>query len=284
MPRTTEEWGKPILLSVILSERSESKNPYPFGGSRREGQDPPLQKGLGEIGMKTCVIFGAAEFEALVAPVTENDLVIAADGGVIHVEKLGIQPDVILGDFDSLGYVPQGARVYPVEKDDTDSMLAVRLGLEAGCKRFLKWNKIIICTDADEDGYHIRTLILTIFYRLLPSLIKMGKVYIAESPLYEISSKSGIRFAYNEGEKAAILKEIEGEKVTIKRSKGLGENDPDMMNLTTMNPKSRRLIRINPEDEQATYFMFNTLLGDDLASRKEYISKYGAEFIDLADI
>ena len=148
----------------------------------------------------------------------------------------------------------------------------------------LKWNKIIICTDADEDGYHIRTLILTIFYRLLPSLIKMGKVYIAESPLYEISSKSGIRFAYNEGEKAAILKEIEGEKVTIKRSKGLGENDPDMMNLTTMNPKSRRLIRINPEDEQATYFMFNTLLGDDLASRKEYISKYGAEFIDLADI
>ena len=92
--------------------------------------------------MKTCVIFGAAEFEALVAPVTENDLVIAADGGVIHVEKLGIQPDVILGDFDSLGYVPQGARVYPVEKDDTDSMLAVRLGLEAGCKRFLLYGAL----------------------------------------------------------------------------------------------------------------------------------------------
>ena len=92
--------------------------------------------------MKTCVIFGAAEFDALVAPVTENDLVIAADGGVIHVEKLGIQPDVILGDFDSLGYVPQGARVYPVEKDDTDSMLAVRLGLEAGCKRFLLYGAL----------------------------------------------------------------------------------------------------------------------------------------------
>lgn len=148
----------------------------------------------------------------------------------------------------------------------------------------LKWSKIIICTDADEDGYQIRTLILTMFYRLLPTLIKMGRVYIAESPLYEITSKSGIRFAYNESEKTAILKEIGGEKHTIKRSKGLGENDPDMMNFTTMNPKSRRLIRINPEDEQATYIMFNTLLGDDLNARKEYIAKHGADYIELADV
>ncbi len=148
----------------------------------------------------------------------------------------------------------------------------------------LKWSKIIICTDADEDGYQIRTLILTVFYRLLPTLIKMGKVYIAESPLYEITSKSGIRFAYNEAEKAQILKEIEGEKYTIQRSKGLGENEPDMMNLTTMNPASRRLIRITPDDEQATYIMFNTLLGDDLAARKDYIARYGADYIDLADI
>ena len=148
----------------------------------------------------------------------------------------------------------------------------------------LKWSKIIICTDADEDGYQIRTLILTIFYRLLPTLIKMGKVYIAESPLYEINSKSGIRFAYNEAEKAQILKEIEGEKYTIQRSKGLGENEPDMMNKTTMNPSSRRLIRVTPDDEQATYIMFNTLLGDDLAARKEYIARYGADYIDLADI
>ncbi len=148
----------------------------------------------------------------------------------------------------------------------------------------LKWSKIIICTDADEDGYQIRTLILTMFYRLLPSLIKLGKVYIAESPLYKITSKSGVRFAYNETEKAAILQELEGEKYTIKRSKGLGENEPDMMNLTTMNPKSRRLIRINPEDEMATYIMFNTLLGDDLAARKDYIAKYGADYIDLADV
>ena len=148
----------------------------------------------------------------------------------------------------------------------------------------LKWNKIIICTDADEDGYQIRTLILTIFYRLIPSLIKMGKVFIAESPLYEITSKSGIRFAYNEAEKAQILKEIEGERYTIQRSKGLGENEADMMNKTTMNPASRRLIRVTPDDEQATYIMFNTLLGDDLAARKDYIAKYGADYIDLADI
>ena len=148
----------------------------------------------------------------------------------------------------------------------------------------IKWNKIIICTDADEDGYQIRTLILTIFYRLIPSLIRMGKVYIAESPLYEITSKSGIRFAYNEAEKAAILKEIEGERYTIQRSKGLGENEPDMMNLTTMNPATRRLIRITPDDEQATYVMFNTLLGDDLAARKDYIARFGADYIDLADV
>ena len=149
----------------------------------------------------------------------------------------------------------------------------------------LKWSKIIICTDADEDGYQIRTLILTMFYRLLPTLIQMGKVYIAESPLYEITSKSkGIQFAYNEAEKAKILEGIGNEKYTIQRSKGLGENEPDMMNKTTMNPASRRLIRINPTDEQATYIMFNTLLGDDLDARKEYIAKNGAQYIDLADV
>lgn len=149
----------------------------------------------------------------------------------------------------------------------------------------LKWSKIVICTDADEDGYQIRTLILTMFYRLLPTLIKEGKVYIAESPLYEIESKKGgTQFAYNEREKAEILKAIGNEKYKIMRSKGLGENEPDMMNKTTMNPATRRLIRINPEDETATYIMFNTLLGDDIAARKAYIAKEGAKYIELADI
>jgi len=148
----------------------------------------------------------------------------------------------------------------------------------------LKWSKIIICTDADVDGYQIRTLILTMFYRLLPTLIRMGKVYIAESPLYEITTKNGIQFAYNEPEKAEILEKIGNEKYTIQRSKGLGENEPDMMNKTTMNPESRRLIRVNPEDEKDTYVMFNTLLGDDLDSRKRYIERFGADYIELADV
>ncbi len=149
----------------------------------------------------------------------------------------------------------------------------------------LKWSKIIICTDADEDGYHIRTLILTLFYRLLPTLIKEGKIYIAESPLYEIESKkNGTQFAYNEREKAEILKDIGNEKYKIMRSKGLGENEPDMMSKTTMNPASRRLIRINPEDEMATYVMFNTFFGDDIAARKNYIAANGAQYIELADV
>ena len=148
----------------------------------------------------------------------------------------------------------------------------------------LKWSKIVICTDADEDGYQIRTLILTMLYRLLPTLIREGKIYIAETPLYEITSKEGVDFAYNEKEKEAILKRIGNVKYTIQRSKGLGENDPDMMSKTTMNPATRRLIRVNPTDEAATTVMFNTLLGDDGAARKAYIARHGAEYIDMADV
>ena len=154
----------------------------------------------------------------------------------------------------------------------------------------LKWSKIIICTDADEDGYQIRTLILTMFYRLLPTLIQKGKVFIAESPLYEITcrgkKKEGeeeIFFAYDEKEKAKILSELGDRKYTIQRSKGLGENEPDMMRRTTMDPATRRLIRIMPEDEFATREMFEILLGDDLEGRKRYISENGHLYIDMAD-
>ncbi len=154
----------------------------------------------------------------------------------------------------------------------------------------LKWNKIIICTDADEDGYQIRTLILTMFYRLLPTLIQKGNVYIAESPLYEITCKGKkkegeeeIFFAYDEKEKNQILAELGDRKYTIQRSKGLGENEPDMMRRTTMDPATRRLIRIMPEDEFATRQMFEVLLGDDLDGRKRYISEYGHLYIDMAD-
>ncbi len=148
----------------------------------------------------------------------------------------------------------------------------------------LRWNKVIICTDADVDGFHIRTLILTMIYRLMPTLISEGKVFIAETPLYEINTKEKPYFAYDEKEKADILEMIEGQKYTIQRSKGLGENQPDMMNLTTMNPETRRLIRVLPEDAEQTSMMFDMLLGDNLQGRKEYISENGYLYIDDVDV
>ncbi len=152
----------------------------------------------------------------------------------------------------------------------------------------LRWSKIIICTDADEDGFQIRTLLLTLFYRLLPTLLQNGKVFIAESPLFEITVKEKgqdkIYFAYNEFEKAEILKKLEGKKYTLQRSKGLGENEPDMMWQTTMNPETRRLIAITPTDAERTYEIFDTLLGDNLPARKAFIAEHGQEYIKDADI
>ena len=148
----------------------------------------------------------------------------------------------------------------------------------------LRWSKIIFCTDADVDGFHIRTQLLTMVYRLAPALIEAGKVYIAESPLYEISSKDETYFAYDETEKAEFLKKLEGQKYTIQRSKGLGENEPEMMSLTTMNPKTRRLIKVKPGDVEDAARMFDVLLGDDLSSRKDYIAEHGAEYTEDLDV
>ncbi|HJB40041.1 MAG TPA: DNA topoisomerase [Candidatus Ruthenibacterium avium] len=148
----------------------------------------------------------------------------------------------------------------------------------------LRWNKVVICTDADVDGYQIRTLILTMIYRLVPTLINEGYVYIAESPLYEIQSKQKTYFAYTEQEKTEFLKEIGDNKFTIQRSKGLGENDPEMMWLTTMNPASRRLIQVTPDDAEQTAAMFDLLLGDNLAGRKEHIAQHGCEYLDDLDV
>ncbi|MBP3627375.1 MAG: DNA topoisomerase [Clostridia bacterium] len=148
----------------------------------------------------------------------------------------------------------------------------------------LRWNKVIICTDADVDGFQIRTLILTMIYRLMPTLIYEGKVYIAETPLYEIGTKDMTYFAYDEKEKNEILEKIGNDKYTIQRSKGLGENQPDMMNLTTMNPETRRLIKIMPEDAQRTSDVFDLLLGDNLQGRKEHIAENGYLYIDDADL
>lgn len=148
----------------------------------------------------------------------------------------------------------------------------------------LRWNKIIICTDADVDGFQIRTLILTMIYRLMPTLITQGFVYIAETPLYEIETKDKTYFAYSDRDKAETLEKLEGKKHTINRSKGLGENDPEMMWLTTMNPETRRLIRVMPEEAKRTSDQFDLLLGDNLAGRKVHIAENGYKYIDLADI
>ena len=148
----------------------------------------------------------------------------------------------------------------------------------------LRWNKIVICTDADVDGFQIRTLILTMLYRLTPTLINEGYVYIAESPLFEITTKKRTYFAYTEKEKTEILAEIDGEKYTLQRSKGLGENEADMMALTTMNPETRRLIQVTAAGIEETAAMFDMLLGDDLQGRKDFIAAYGSDYLELADI
>lgn len=148
----------------------------------------------------------------------------------------------------------------------------------------LRWNKIILCTDADVDGFHIRTMLLTMIYRLTPTLIKEGKVFIAESPLYEITSKNDVYFAYDEIEKDKFIEQIGNEKFTIQRSKGLGENEPDMMNLTTMNPDTRRLIKVMPDDVEQTTQIFDILLGDNMQGRKDYIVEHGSEYIDNLDV
>ena len=147
----------------------------------------------------------------------------------------------------------------------------------------LRWNKIIICTDADVDGFHIRTMILAMIYRLMPTLINEGKVFIAESPLYEITCGDETWFAYTEKEKADVVSQLGGKKFSIQRSKGLGENEPDMMWRTTMNPATRRLIAVTPTDAAATDDMFELMLGDNVARRREYIAENGAKFIPMAD-
>ncbi len=180
----------------------------------------------------------------------------------------------------------------------TDLLKVVGCGVEIQTKgkhnnefdiNALRWSKIIICTDADEDGFQIRTLILTMFYRLLPTLIEMGRIYIAESPLFEITTREKnpeTHFAYNEAEKAKITAELDarGKKYTLQRSKGLGENEPEMMSQTTMNPATRRLIRVMPADAQETAVIFETLLGDDLPARKVFITEHGVDYISSADI
>ena len=221
-----------------------------------------------------------------------------------------VEGDTVLGacklsrDADFQGIMPVRGKILNCLKADyarifksdiiTDLLRVLGCGVEVQAKGVkdlngfdinnLRWNKVIICTDADVDGFQIRTLILTMIYRLVPTLIKEGYIYIAESPLYEIESGSKTYFAYSDREKADIIESLGGAKASINRSKGLGENDPDMMWMTTMNPETRRLIKVMPEDVEVMNDMFELLLGDNLSGRKEHIAENGYLYLDMADI
>ena len=176
----------------------------------------------------------------------------------------------------------------------TDQLKVMGCGVEVKSKAnkdlatfdlsLLRFNKVIICTDADVDGFQIRTLILTMLYRLTPTLIEKGRVFIAETPLYEITCKDDTYFAYDDREKTEVLAGLEGKKYTIQRSKGLGENDPDMMSLTTMNPATRRLVQVTPADAEDTARMFDILLGDNLSGRKDFIAERGSLYLEMVDV
>ncbi len=219
----------------------------------------------GDSAMSSCKLGRNADFQAII-PVRGKTLNCMKSS----YEKI-FASDIIV---DLLKVIGCGVEVKTSKKSD----------LATFDYNLLKWNKIIICTDADEDGFQIRTLLLTMFYKLLPTLIEKGKIYIAESPLFEITSGGETYFAYSEQEKAEILSKLGTKKYTLQRSKGLGENEPDMMWRTTMCPQTRRLIAVTPTDAEATAKMFDVLLGDALAERKRFITENGHLYIKDADI
>jgi len=219
----------------------------------------------GDSALSSCKLGRAAEFQAII-PVRGKTL------NCVKASYDRIFKSEIIVDL--LRVIGCGAEIEGKVKGDIKSFDLSKLS----------WSKIIICTDADEDGFQIRTLLLTLFYRLLPTLLEEKKVFIAESPLFEITTKDETYFAYNEFEKAEILKKLEGKKYTLQRSKGLGENEPEMMWQTTMNPATRRLISIEPADVERTEYMFDVLMGDNLAERKVFIAENGSKYAKDADI
>lgn len=231
-------------------------------------KDPELRELYiveGDSALTSCKLGRAAEFQAII-PVRGKTLNCLKSS----YDKI-FKNDVIV---DLLRVIGCGVEVKTKAKND---IAVFDLSL-------LRWSKIIICTDADEDGYQIRTLLLTLFYRLLPTLIRRGKIHIAESPLYELNCKDQTYFAYNEEEKAKYIASFGASRYTVQRSKGLGENEPEMMWETTMNPATRRLIQIKEADAAATAHIFETLLGDDLEGRKAFIAAHGSEYVKEADI
>ena len=222
----------------------------------------------GDSALTSCKLGRAAEFQAII-PVRGKTLNCLKS----TYDKI-FKNDIIV---DLLKVIGCGAEVGTRAKGKGSEVSAFSL-------ESLRWSKIIICTDADEDGFQIRTLLLTLFYRLLPTLLKEGKVFIAETPLFEITTKDRTLFAFDEFEKAEILKKLGNQKYTLQRSKGLGENEPEMMWETTMNPATRRLVAVTPTDAEATERIFDTLLGDNLPARKNFITENGDRYMKDADI
>ena len=267
--RETAENTRLNLKKKLVSGTDMANRVEKFVSCR--SKDPNLREVYiveGDSAMSSCKLARNAEFQAII-PVR---------GKTLNCLKAGydriFKNEIIV---DLLRVIGCGVEVKTKRKEDMAPFDMANL----------KWAKIIICTDADEDGFQIRTLLLTLFYRLLPSLIEAGKIYIAESPLFEITTSKGeTLFAYNEPEKVKIVRELteKGLKYTLQRSKGLGENEPDMMSRTTMDPATRRLIRITPADAAATAQIFETLLGDDLQGRKQFIRDNGARYMADADI
>ena len=255
------DFKKKLAGSVDVSNRVEkfvncrSKDP-----SRAE-----LYIVEGDSALTSCKLGRDAEFQAII-PVRGKTLnCLKCDYARIF------KSDIIV---DLLRVIGCGVEVKGKAKSDLNSFDLANL----------RWSKIIICTDADEDGFQIRTLLLTLFYRLLPTLLAEHRVFIAESPLFEITTKDQTLFAYDEFEKAEILKKLGNKKYTLQRSKGLGENEPGMMWQTTMNPETRRLISVSPADAAMTDRIFDTLLGDNLPARKQFITDHGSEYMKDIDV
>ena len=259
--KTKVDIKKKLAGNMDVSNRVEKFVPC-------RSKDPELREVYiveGDSAMSSCKLGRNADFQAII-PVR---------GKTINCMKSTIDKifasDIIV---DLLKVIGCGVEVKSGKKND----------LSMFDYKNLKWSKIIICTDADEDGFQIRTLLLTMFYRLLPTLIEKGKIYIAESPLFEITSGGETYFAYDEREKTEILAKLGNKRYTLQRSKGLGENEPDMMWRTTMCPQTRRLIAVTPADAEATAKMFDVLLGDALQERKRFITENGHRYIKDADI
>ncbi|RKX37554.1 MAG: DNA topoisomerase (ATP-hydrolyzing) subunit B [Thermotogae bacterium] len=145
----------------------------------------------------------------------------------------------------------------------------------------IRYGKIIIMTDADTDGAHIRTLLLTLFYRYMKDLIVNGKIFIAVPPLYRVSYSKNVRYAYDDIELKKVLAEIGDRKVEIQRYKGLGEMNPEQLWETTMNPETRKLIRVDIEDAEEADTLFNLLMGESVPERRSFIERHALKVTNL---